>query len=785
MSNIYFTAFVSLFFCITSTRADELVFDSAEEWSTWQKPSGLTHIGERGQLQLIKFRKNINAVQDANLFSHETKQRGDSVSGGVWAAGSNPQTAALAIDGDLTTFWQPDPNAALEDWSLTIDLGRAVLAREIRLTFPDQPGAQPLRQFTVLVNAGVRVVATQDVFLYRSAYRTTRPNTATTLSIPLQFPSNDSTLVLDSDLPLEADYRNQYQLIQYINIMAEEQNLGGAIAEVEVIGIGDNIAIGTEERGEFTNGANATSTVKLFDANLNTNNSISSGSGNLGWKEGGVFFTVDLGAVFFVDEIFIYSMRQQEGTLGFGVGGTGPGHTILFSDGTRTLGSGLPGEDSFDFSELLTHLDPSGDDLYYIRYLFKPRKMRYLFWHGISDQGWGQTKWGEFMLFSPGYPAQVLLRSDFIDLGGRAGDNLPKVIKALNWDAELPPNTRLRLRSRSGNQLQELYIFYDKKGDIVNETKYNSSPKVLRGPIDTLLAPGEDWSPWSNQYRVSGEPFKSESPRRYLQLEMIIETEDPAVAPTVNSLSIKFEAALVQEAKGRIEPQEALANEATRFTYDLSTRARPTDNGFDLLRFVLPEPLELDTDIELYASGERIDPMAIEVRQDTLLVTLPQVITTDSLAISFTTRIVHNATLFALDLGMSQRPGLWQSVEAVTRRANIVILPALVASQRLIHNLEIIPPTCTPNGDGINDQLEIRFAVLKVDAPAPQVQILDLSGRLVTQLESGATSSLRSYVWDGRDAQGKVVPPGIYLCRIDLGAQTGEDEAVRLLGVAY
>ena len=763
--------------------AEQLVFDSAEEWADWTRPFGLTQVDEQGRLQLVRFDKDINAVRDAHLFAHETKERGESVVGGVWEVGSGAETAPLAIDGDPETLWQPDPESAAEDWFITIDLGRAVLAREIRLTFPDHEGARPLRQFTVLVNTGVRIVATRDVFLFRSVYRTTRPNDQTSIAIPLGFPANDSTLVVDPGLQVDPDQRDGYRVIQYISIMSEEQNIDGALAEIEVIAVGDNVAINTDRRGSFNDGFNATSTANLFDANLNTNNSISSGSGELGWKEGGVFFAVDLGALFFVDEMFIYSMRPQEGTLGFGVGGTGPGHTILFSDGTLTLGSGLPVVEAFDYTELLTHLNPGSARLHYIRYLFKPRKKRYLFWHGISDSGWGQAKWGELMLFSPGYPAQVVLRSDFIDLG--TADGRPRVINALSWDADLPPGARIQLRSRSGNALREVYAFHNKIGEEVTEEKWLSSPKVLRGAVDTSLVVGEDWDAWSNDYQSPSEPFKSQSPRRYVQLELILATDDPQVAPTIDALTIEFEEALVQEALGRIEPRSARPNEPTRFTYTLATRAQPADSGFDRLRFVLPEPADLEAGIQLHAGDALIDPATIEARGDTLLITLPRAITADSLAIRFTTRVLRNATRIDLDLGASERPGLWQSVEAMTRRANIVLLPAVPGSRRLIGDLAVVPPVFSPNGDGVNDQLTIRFVVLKVDAPDPQVQVFDLAGRLVAQLEPSATGGQRSYTWDGTDEQGATAAPGLYLCRIDLGAQTGEDCAVRLLGLAY
>jgi hypothetical protein len=785
MSHKYLALYAMLLFAV-HLDADELVFDSAAAWANWQHPFGLTETGDEGQLQLVKFRKNINAVEDAHLFSHETREHGDEVFGGIWEVGSNPEDAALAIDGDPQTFWRPDPEAAAEDWFITIDLGRAVLAREIRLTFPDQEGARPLQQFTVLVNTGVRINATRDIFLFRSVYRTTRPNDSTSIVIPLEFPANDSTLIVDAGLPVNPGNRDQYQLIQYVNITAEEQNADGALAEVEVIGIGDNISINTHRRGTITDGFNTNDTANLFDSDLNTNNTISSGSGESGWKDGGVFFGVDLGAVFFVDEMFIYSMRSQEGTLGFGVGWSGPGHTVLFSDGSRALGSSsLPVAKPFDYDELFTHLGPGADRLYYFRYLFAPRRIRYLFWHGIHDDGWGQTKWGEFMIFSPGYPAQVVLRSDFIDLGAGTGDNRPKVISTLSWDADMPVNTRIQLRSRSGNALQQLFTFHDKKGDIVTEEKYNSIPKVLKGPIDTTLVVGEDWDAWSSEYQSSGATFKSQSPRRFVQLELIFATDDPEFAPSVSSLAIEFEEALVQEASGRIEPRETRPNQATRFTYTLATNALPADSGFDRMRFTLSEPVDLQAGIEVQAGGAPIESIAIAALGDSLFIDLPRAITADSLTVSFTTRVLQNASLFALDLGAVERPGLWQSVEAMSRRSNIVLLPELTGSQQLINDLAVDPPTFTPNGDGINDQTEIRFAVLKVAAPEPQVQIFDLTGRLLVQLQPVSEGSSRSYVWDGTDLQGAVAPPGIYLCRIDLGAQTGEDDAVRLISLAY
>ena len=766
-----------------AARSETLTFQGRDAWATWQVPFGLTEVGENGQLQLVKFRKGINAVADAHRFAYESKSRGR-VEGGIWEAASNPADADRIIDGDIQTFWRPDSADAVEDWAIEIDLGRAVLAREIRLVFPDAEGARPFRQFTVYGSPGTRISVQDDMVLLEPLFRTTQPNEASEIAIPLGFTARDSVLQLDEGLGLDAVAKNNYRVIQRIRIEAEEKTPNAALAEIEIRGIGDNISIGTMQRGRFVNGVNSVDPQNLFDADMNTNNLIGSSYGSLGWKEGGVWFGVDLGAVFFVDEFFLYSFRPDEGLVGFSINGTGPGHTVLYSDGTRSLSSDLPVPDAFDYTELLTHINPNADRLLYIRYMFKPRKMRYFFWHGIRDTGWGIVKWAEFMLFSPGYPAEVLLHSDFIDLGQLAGDGRPKVIKNLSWDAELAADTHLQLRSRSGNSLEPVYTFHNKIGEQVTEEKWKSSPKVLRGPVDTTLVVGEDWGEWSNVYQFSGEAFQSESPRRFILLEMILSTDDPSVAPVVHSLSVEFEDALLQGAVGRIEPRQAIPNEDTRFTYTLWPQMEAEDSGFDLLRFTGLGRIDAG-DLELHIGSAPVEPARIEQEGDSLLLALPRIVTEDSIQVGFTTRVLHNATVFPLDLGLSERPGLWQSVEPAERRSQVVMLPELAERGQLLDALELVSPVITPNGDGINDALDMRFVVFKLDAATPTLMLYDLAGRQVATVESTPTATGHRFTWTAHDESGTLVTPGMYLYRLDLGAESGPGTYAGVIAVVY
>ena len=777
--------FYALLLGIGAVWADELRFDSAAAWRTWQMPNDLVQIGADGGLRLTKFRKEINAVANAGDFRHATQERGE-VAGGIWEAKSSPQTADFIIDGDPTTYWQPDSADALDQWSVQIDLGRPVLARQIRLVFPDREGARPLRQFSVFIASGARIQALNDVFKFEAAYRTSKPNTATELVIPLEYLRTDSTYVLDEGLKLDLEREKRFQVIQYIIIEIDEHSPGVALAEVEVLAVGDNVSLGTAGRGgSFLEGGRTTGAALMFDGDMDSFALLTSAEG--GWQEAGVWWRVDLGAVFFLDELFIYFSQLGEGLRSQVQGGnpSAAGGLFLVSDGRPAAGSGLPVPERVDYEVLVEdRCRPQClGRLFHQRYLFAPRKVRYLLWHEIdgTPQGFG---WGlEAMLFSAGHPAEVNLRSDFIDLASQAGNGRPQVIERITWEAELPPQTKIQLRSRSGNALQELYTFFDRKGDVVTEEKWNSLPKVLKGTIDTILVVGEDWDAWSNVYQASGETFQSASPRRFVQLEMILATDDPQVAPAVDALAIKFTDALVQEARGQIWPREARLNEDTRFTYTLWTNSDGRDSGFDRLRLHIPGAAT--GEVGLRIGGEEVAPEAVRLQGDSLLVLLPRIVVADSVEVDFTARIWDNAVLFALDLGMGERPGIWQSVVPSERRANIVLLPDLPGQSALVGDVKIAPVAFTPNGDGVNDAVEISFMVFKAQGIQPQVQIFDVAGRLVAQLAGNEGVGRWHFRWSGQTANGALALPGMYLCRIDPGTASGSAAILRTLAVAY
>ncbi|MBM3280939.1 MAG: gliding motility-associated C-terminal domain-containing protein, partial [Candidatus Handelsmanbacteria bacterium] len=101
---------------------------------------------------------------------------------------------------------------------------------------------------------------------------------------------------------------------------------------------------------------------------------------------------------------------------------------------------------------------------------------------------------------------------------------------------------------------------------------------------------------------------------------------------------------------------------------------------------------------------------------------------------------------------------------------------------RSIADLRLSTRLLTPNGDGINDHLEVSLVVLKGDGQVPRVSLYDLQGRLVSALEPAGVGAFR---WAGQDLQGRLVQPGVYVLRVELKAQAGAQVQTRALAVAY
>ena len=135
---------------------------------------------------------------------------------------------------------------------------------------------------------------------------------------------------------------------------------------------------------------------------------------------------------------------------------------------------------------------------------------------------------------------------------------------------------------------------------------------------------------------------------------------------------------------------------------------------------------------------------------------------------------------------------LWQQVEpgdatALTDSRQLTL--SIPVGGEVLGDLSLSPNPFTPNGDGINDELTVAFSIFQVtQARQARLRLYSLDGRLIWENSTQVSGGPQQIRWNGRDEADRTVPPGLYICRIDFGADSDRatDTAVaRIVAVVY
>ena len=124
---------------------------------------------------------------------------------------------------------------------------------------------------------------------------------------------------------------------------------------------------------------------------------------------------------------------------------------------------------------------------------------------------------------------------------------------------------------------------------------------------------------------------------------------------------------------------------------------------------------------------------------------------------------------------------------------NADLLPVVKASSivgDLLLNVKAVPKVLTPNRDGKNDFTVIEFTLAKAETNI-EIKIFDTNGTLVRKLHDGKLSP-REYRtdtapgrWDGKNKDGDLVPPGIYVYQVVAKTDSGDKVKSGTVVVAY
>ncbi len=801
--------------------SDRVVIDRQDHWQAWGAANGVRIVSEDGTVEPRFLRRDINAALNADQFRYVSE--GDTLTGGILGAGSNAEQAPMVIDGDEGTWWEPDLDRPVDDWWIDIDLGRAVVARRIVVRFAES--GDPFLKFRVLISDG-RVTFTRE--RQREFFRVGLENLPNKTQREFVFDIEPQQLVaaglrgavthivrieaLGSDglrgerVSLEAyddlgdenrgtiDFFRTTTAGRQIRVDEDIYNAlppdeqgdvltyrreQPRLAEVEIRTLGDNIVRLTrpplstrrlsaqlQSTRPYTDGLFSTyGFLREYDTIRDEHQVV-----------------LDLGARYWLDRIRLlspadpplaYQVRVSDGSLN-------PDGEFVWRlfDERQNRDAYLQLEESFDTRE--------------VRYV-DLRRLELI----AGAQEAGQVV-GEIQAYGEGYAAEAVLTSPMIQLPRS------RLFTTVEWEGETPRNTRIELRTRSGNDILGVPHYFTPAGTEIGEVTWERRDPEKRGPIVIEELPGPDWSDWSEIYRQTGEVFKSPAPRSNALIEVRLLSEEPLRASSIRQVRLLHAPPFTDKALAELWPLRVRPGEEEDFTLYLRPQFGAGNPGFDRIRLRSSSavPLSLvslrsgSERLLRLGAGQRLWPGVVELErgEEGLDLVFPATVRQGSLyAIRFRTQVFLGNTQFFTQLLNSDQPDRVQQVsqgdatELVASQSLVAV--ADLGKARLL-DVAITPAGVTPNGDGINDEAVIEVTVFAIEgAKRIQVQVFDLAGRLIRDLSRLQTSpSGRHQVrWDGRDEGGRRVPPGIYTLRVglDTDAGRGGTEVARLLHVVY
>ena len=420
----------------------------------------------------------------------------------------------------------------------------------------------------------------------------------------------------------------------------------------------------------------------------------------------------------------------------------------------------------------------------------------------------------EFQLFGTGFAPAASYRSKVIDLGAPANfsrlqwtlDKLRQVGDELAVDPKADAEISVLMRTGLDDNPRVYYEYtnlFTRERQVVTEDQYKSLDEGVRGPIDDDQV---NWSLWSAPFTESGQAIQLPSPRQYFQFEIQIKSGAILDGLRLNSLSVEHTIPpvaqlLVAEISQLDDPRPVgdvpivPAGDFTTFAYDVIAEIKDADTGFDALRILTPQSMPMFRQFFIGEDQIEVIPDDVLVEPGSLTIFFPSQRPGSGIhrmRAVFDTQIFVQGSFIEAEVFDSQTDEIPQRVQPGDANPEVLtnalrVLTTAASASTLVSELQVGSPVFTPNGDGINDQVELSYSLLQLVKPvAVEVGLYDLAGRRVrTVFSEESTSGAYAVAWDGRDDQRQTVPPGLYLAVIQVYTERETFQRSSSIGVAY
>ncbi len=369
-------------------------------------------------------------------------------------------------------------------------------------------------------------------------------------------------------------------------------------------------------------------------------------------------------------------------------------------------------------------------------------------------------------------------------------------ISVIEYNSDLPRRALFRQDPLTG-ALEEL-----------DRTAYQALPVEEQGPVRDFVqgdirADVENWSTWSVPLKLDSTgsvqvPVGLPSPREFMQLQVLFDG-DADNSIRLDTLQVEFSPGLVSAAIGEVglasDPSAAglLAVEAgidTSFIYDIRTEFDQASlDGFRGIRMQafppptfdkleMGDPLQEIRDAEIQETAAGFDVFFAPVNQRN----------NQPVRVTFKLRLLeHNTPVNAWLLGEGGVPPHPVAPGNASEEVDSGVINIFTRESVPTFETSISTPVITPNGDGANESASISVILTQFSANVEvDIGIFDLSGGRVRELVSTSRpAGAILEIWDGRNQEKDLVPPGIYICRVSVESDAETFGDVKLIGVSY
>lgn len=500
--------------------------------------------------------------------------------------------------------------------------------------------------------------------------------------------------------------------------------------------------------------------------------------------------TVDLGGLFFVNRVRLYTPVDQSGHYPDKLDVLANAKGVQILDDVSGYGAAV------GVGERVYRLSENVRDTIDVSFPLALARSVTLLLTRVSSRA---VTIAETEIYGEGFINGAAYASSLIDL------KAPAIWGDISWGGHKEGEARVWIQSRAGKDLDpNVYWRYTGRGSEISQ--FDEQGKALNAAAYALLKPGEaaqitydtqNWSFWSAPYDFaasSGTPVLSPGPNSVFQLRVDFH---PTLREAGELQFIEFKATkppLAEEVLGEIYPPEVPLGETAQFTYAIRPTIRTQHSGFDQVEIATPFGLQSIDGVRV--GGVAVDYTA-QVAPDSgrFTIQLPahlrDVDSGGVIEVVFRAPVLRYSTAFdgwvrdterPLELAQRINPG-----DAAGELASEVLAVRTTFSGRLLAELQVSPRVFTPNGDGVNEVAVFSFNLLQLtDAVPLKLEIYDLAGRRWRVVHEGLQQSGRfSFSWNGLDDEGGRVPPGVYLYRVGVEAQKGDIQQGGTVAVVY